>query len=221
MVTVETGDRRFEVDELGFLLDGTRWHEDFARAMAPEVKIADGLTKDHWKVIRFIRNSYDSWGKCPLVYETCRGTRLTLRELERLFPTGYMRGACRLAGLTYREGFLSAPWQLDPDATRPRSKTTKPFKIYGVDARGFLVDPAEWDEHFAIYRAEDMRIPGGLTEEHWEVLRWLRARFEETGGVPTVYETCEAHDLDLKDLERLFPIGYQRGAVRLAGLRVR
>jgi len=41
-----------------------------------------------------------------------------------------------------------------------------------------------------------------------------------TGLVPTLYETCTASDLELEDLERLFPDGYQRGVVKIAGLRV-
>jgi tRNA 2-thiouridine synthesizing protein E len=36
-----------------------------------------------------------------------------------------------------------------------------------------------------------------------------------------VIETCEATDLDIAELERLFPDGYHRGAVKIAGLRLR
>jgi hypothetical protein len=42
----------------------------------------------------------------------------------------------------------------------------------------------------------------------------LRNRnFKKKNVVPTVYETCEANDLEIDDLERLFPQGYHRGAV--------
>jgi sulfur relay (sulfurtransferase) DsrC/TusE family protein len=47
----------------------------------------------------------------------------------------------------------------------------------------------------------------------------VRSRLER-GVVPTVYETFVANSLELEDLERLFPDGYQRDAVKLAGLRV-
>jgi tRNA 2-thiouridine synthesizing protein E len=36
-----------------------------------------------------------------------------------------------------------------------------------------------------------------------------------------VTETCEANDLDIDELEQLFPDGYHRGAVKIAGLRLR
>jgi len=94
-------------------------------------------------------------------------------------------------------------------------------RVYRVDARGFLVDPYDWDEAFAMHKAFELRMPEGLTERHWEILGYLRERFERTRAVPTVYETCEAHRMTLDDLEGLFPDGYHRGAVKLAGLRVR
>ena len=60
-----------------------------------------------------------------------------------------------------------------------------------------------------------------LTDRHWQIIRYLRSRFERTGAVPTVYETCTANDIELDELERLFPDGYHRGAVKVAGLCVR
>ena len=93
--------------------------------------------------------------------------------------------------------------------------------MYRIDARGFLVDPSEWDEEFAQRRADDLKMRGALSERHWELIRYLRERHAESGAVPTVFETCEAHGIELDVLESLFPDGYHRGAVRLAGLRVR
>lgn len=64
-------------------------------------------------------------------------------------------------------------------------------------------------------------MPGNLGDKHWGVIRFLRRRHQETGSVPTVYETCEANGLEVEDLERLFVDGYHRGAVKIAGLRQR
>jgi hypothetical protein len=49
---------------------------------------------------------YKKTGKCPLVYETARMNRLHLEELKKLFPAGYLRGACKLAGITHQEGYM-------------------------------------------------------------------------------------------------------------------
>jgi tRNA 2-thiouridine synthesizing protein E len=65
-----------------------------------------------------------------------------------------------------------------------------------------------------------MKMPR-LTDKHWQILEFLRQRFATNNIVPTVYETREANHLELEELQRLFPDGYHRGAVKLAGLRVR
>jgi tRNA 2-thiouridine synthesizing protein E len=92
-------------------------------------------------------------------------------------------------------------------------------KSYRIDIWGFLLDPDEWDDRFALLKAHEMKLPGGLTNEHWGVLRFLRQEYYRTRGVPTVPQTCEAFGIDLDELERLFPDGYHRGAVKIAGLR--
>lgn len=46
-------------------------------------------------------------------------------------------------------------------------------------------------------------------------------QFKTIAIVPTVYETCETFGIEIEELEQLFPDGYHRGAVKIAGLRVR
>jgi tRNA 2-thiouridine synthesizing protein E len=209
----------FEVDDAGFLIHPEHWNRHFAEQKAADVGIERGLTREHWDVINYIRNIYQTSGRSPLVYETCRHCGLTRNILKQLFPSGYLRGACKLAGVTYREGYLSQAYL---------PKTAEDLnhiafnKTYKVDIRGFLIDPADWDEYFAAFRAYDMKVPGGrLTDDHWRIINYLRQKYEETGKVPTVYETCEANNMELDQLEQLFPDGYHRGLVKIAGLRVR
>jgi len=204
--------RTYAVDPVDFLMDSRDWDETFAEGLAPGLGISGGLTPEHWAVIRFIREAHARTGRCPLVYQTCKACSLSLKGLHDLFPSGYLRGACKLAGVTYKEGFVGG------DTGRGSDKEEK---IYRVDVRGFLVDPEEWDEAFALRMAQDMKMEGGLTERRWEIIRYLRERFKTTGSVPTVYEACDARRASLEELERLFPDGYHRGAVKLAGLRVR
>jgi tRNA 2-thiouridine synthesizing protein E len=217
MGTVKFGDKTYHVEtEYDFISDSGEWDEDFARGMAPSCGIVSGLSKDHWKVIHFIRDFQKKTGKCPLVYETCRMNRLHLQEMEKLFPSGYLRGACKLAGVTYKQGYLEQSWveELAERATSPA-----PGKTYETDVRGFLVNPSEWDRDFAVHRASELNMPK-LTDRHWQVINFLRERFKKDNIVPTVYETCEALDMKLEELEALFPSGYHRGAVKLSGLRV-
>jgi len=211
-------DRTYEVDHQGFLKHSEAWDEAFARITAPELEISGGLTDRHWEIIHFIRSQFQETGECPLVFTTCRAFGLRLRELEALFPTGYLRGACRLAGITYRDRFID--FFGETRSPREREAPT-PEKLYRVDALGFLADPSEWDETYAKNKAREMKISGGLSEKHWQVLRHLRAEFGRTGMVPTVIQCCRGNGMELEELESLFPDGYHRGAVKLAGLCVR
>lgn len=217
----------YDVDENGFLKDWTRWDEHFPERMASSSGISGGLTKDHWRVLSFIRDEFERTGECAPVYVTCRATGLSRHDLRALFPAGYMRGACKLAGITYRDRFVEFPDTSEPAAGAKDGSpgTTSPPSssedgLPPTDEFGFLLDPADWDEEYAARTAWKMKMPGGLTEEHLRVIRYLRERYAAAGVVPTVIQCCEDCGLELEDLERLFPDGYQRGAVKIAGLRV-
>ncbi len=240
----EHAGKSYRVDATDFLLEMQAWDEDFAAGMAERAGIAHGLSEAHWRVIRFIRDRFAAAGECPRAYETCRACGLSLEGLKALFPSGYLRGACKLAGLTYRDG----PGQLSGGAPLPAAAAGRagaagagaaagaapegrladaPEAFLGVefagrvDAQGFLLDPADWSEAFAAQSAPRLGLPQGLGQHHWRVLSYLRQRHAATGQVPTVYQTCEANDLTIEQLAALFPSGYHRGAVLLAGLHAR
>jgi len=212
--------KSYDLDSSGFLTDTERWDENFPDAIAPQLKIEKGLTKEHWDVIHYIRNTYKKTGICPTVFESCRMNGLRRKQLKKLFPTGYQRGACKLAGISFRDSHKQQELFTTEAAEALHAVASK--KSYTVDVRGFLMDPDEWDEHYAIHRAYEMKIPGGkLTEKHWKVINFLRESYKKNNEIPNVYDTCEASDLELEDLEQLFPDGYHRGAVKIAGLRLR
>ena len=208
----------YAVDSSGFLLDFNQWDKEFAEGLAEKLSIPGGLSARHWDVINFIRNSFAENGICPLLYQTCRENNLRLMDLRELFPTGYQRGACRLAGISYRDTNLSLTYFQKIEKSELEEKAEK---TYLVDVRGYLVNPDDWDDSFAMFRALETKIPRGeLTEKHWEVIRFLRRYHREHGTIPTVYEACEEFHIELDQLARLFPDGYHRGAVKIAGLRL-
>jgi tRNA 2-thiouridine synthesizing protein E len=217
--TVSFGGKSYEVDGRGYLCDHRQWDRGFAEAGARRAGIAQELTPAHWIVIDFIRAHFAQHGECPLVYQTCRGCGLTLGGLKKLFPTGYLRGACLLSGITYRDRRVNFFGEQAENLGPAGAATDWQRKTYRVDAFGFLVDPAEWDEGFAVNKAAELGMRA-LTAPHWEIIRYLRKVTQETGRVPTVFETCEANRIEIDRLEELFPSGFQRGAVKLAGLNV-
>jgi tRNA 2-thiouridine synthesizing protein E len=208
--------KKYKVDDQGYLVDPGQWDENFAEGMAPRVRIVDGLTDEHWKIIHFIRNSFEKMNVCPLVYVACKQNNLGLGDLNRLFPTGYHRGACKLAGISYRQEYFHKYWL---DENMPRIEDDYKFKIYRIDTRGYLIDPSEWDENFALNKAFEMKMPQLLNKKHWGVISYLRDKFLKTGELPTIYEVCSDNGLDIDSFNDLFPDGYHRGALKLAGLR--
>ena len=64
-------------------------------------------------------------------------------------------------------------------------------------------------------------MPTELTDRHWEVIFFLRRSYKKEKQVPTIYETFKAVGISIEELENLFPDGYHRGAVKIAGLKVR
>jgi tRNA 2-thiouridine synthesizing protein E len=210
--TVEFGSKIYEVDEDDFLLNPDEWDKNFADGMAPQTGISGELTPAHWDVLWFIREFYLESGKCPIVQKACKAQNLHIADLQRLFPSGYRRGACKLAGLC-----------CDPEYSKlsssPKSaNSVSSSLIYRTNVRGFLVDPAEWNVDFAEHKWEETKMPGALTEKHWKIIYYLRARFSNTGKIPTIYETCGDNDIDIEEFDALFPDGYHRGAVKIAGL---
>nr|MBN2278120.1 TusE/DsrC/DsvC family sulfur relay protein [candidate division Zixibacteria bacterium] len=210
--------KSYQVDYYGFLLKPDEWDENFAEGMAPYAGIENGLTDDHWRVIRFIRNTFEQINKCPLVYIACKKNDLGLGDLKRLFPSGYLRGACKLSGVTYREGHFQEFWIEEHIVHHTRIYDRKKYE---TDALGFLINPGDWDENFAIHKASELKMPDLLTSRHWDIIYYLRRQFEVYKEIPTVYQTCEDNNLSLEELERLFPDGYHRGAVKISGLHVR
>jgi len=86
------------VDELGYLKRTETWTEDVARHMA-EDEVPEGLTEDHWRVIDYIREYYLEMDNIPPVRMVARQTGFSLREMQRMFPHGLAKGACKLAGI--------------------------------------------------------------------------------------------------------------------------
>jgi tRNA 2-thiouridine synthesizing protein E len=215
METLIFNNKKYEVDKLQFLLDPLKWDEDFANAIANEQKIQ--LTENHWVIINYIRERYLRTNTCPTIFELCKHNHITLDYLKSLFPYGYHRSACKIAGVTYIDGLINHHYM---DKVIKTNKPYNPDKTYIIDCFGFLFDPSEWDESFALNKAIEMKMPHLLTDRHWEIIYYLRDKFEKTNQIPTIYQLIEDMDMVLVELEELFPDGYHRGAVKLAGLRI-
>jgi len=90
-----------------------------------------------------------------------------------------------------------------------------------VDAEGYLSDPADWTEEWAITTAKMENVD--LTAEHWSVIRFMRAFFDLHQIAPdarhVIRYLSETNGAARNRLFELFPYGYPGQACKVAGMR--
>jgi len=91
-----------EIDEEGYLIDPSTWNEEVAKQFADLESIQ--LTEDHWDAINFMRQYYAEHQVAPDVRHVTKhlAGRLGVASRNRvfeLFPYGYVKQACKIAGM--------------------------------------------------------------------------------------------------------------------------
>lgn len=210
-LTIRFGEKEYTLDKQGFLYPPNQWDEAFAEGMASRLGIYGGMTDEHWAFIRYLRRKFLEEKSVPLVVYACADNNLRLSRLAFLFPTGYHRGACKIAGINYQFMFDCNPWITYESYSVLKSE-------YTLTDAGFLESFDQWDERFAQVTASECQLHQGLTEKHWRIVRYLRDYYASTMNIPTVFEACKENGIELGELRDLFPGGYRRGACRIAGL---
>jgi len=96
-------------------------------------------------------------------------------------------------------------------------------KTYETDEEGYLVNLSEWDEEAAKYLAAEEKVD--LTDQHWEVINFLREYYNDYQIAPAVRVLTKAIGKKLgpekgnsKYLYELFPYGPAKQACKIAGL---
>ena len=79
-----------------------------------------------------------------------------------------------------------------------------------------LADPT-WTEEKAAEIAREEGI-GELTERHWQVIRYMRDSYLETGTAPTIRTLGKASGVPIKELYQLFPKGPAKLAAKIGGI---
>jgi tRNA 2-thiouridine synthesizing protein E len=104
MATKEIMGQTVQVNDEGFMTDPSEWSEEIASAIAAEEGL-DGLTEDHWKVIKWCREEAEgkNW-KSPTLRQITAGTGVNTKQLFALFPKGPAKKVARISGLGKPEG---------------------------------------------------------------------------------------------------------------------
>lgn len=90
------------------------------------------------------------------------------------------------------------------------------------DAEGYLVEPTQWNEGVAEALAEELGIE--LEDDHWDVIRHMRALWEEHQVAPDARHIIKHLEqrypgTGRKRLFELFPYGYPAQACKVAGMK--
>ena len=90
------------IDAEGYLVEPQDWNEALAEEFARQENIQ--LTEDHWDAIRFMREFYNEHQVTPdarfvIKHLTKRLGTVARNRLFELFPYGYVKQTCRIAGM--------------------------------------------------------------------------------------------------------------------------
>lgn len=96
-------------------------------------------------------------------------------------------------------------------------------QLVETDPNGYLLRLDDWSADIAVAIAESERIK--LSEEHWEIVNFLRRYYSEFGIAPNVRVLMKALEKKFgpgkyskKHLYELFPLGPSRQGCKIAGL---
>jgi len=101
---LEIAGKVLPVDQESYLVDPADWSEEVATELARQEQIE--LTERHWTVIRFMRQYYEQRLIAPDARHVMKhlaavkgADRAGRNDLFVLFPYGYVKQACKIAGM--------------------------------------------------------------------------------------------------------------------------
>jgi len=91
-----------------------------------------------------------------------------------------------------------------------------------LDAEGYLINPADWNEEVARELARGLQID--LVDDHWDVIGFMRSSYEEHQVIPDARHVIKHLEQRYPGTGRarlfeLFPYGYVAQACKLAGMK--
>lgn len=96
------------IDDEGYLINPLDWNEELAERLAQAENIH--LTDEHWEALRFMREYYTSHQIAPDVRHVIKhlavqSGRESRNRIFELFPYGYVKQACKIAGMKRPRGW--------------------------------------------------------------------------------------------------------------------
>jgi len=244
MSTITVSQVAIETTADGRLLHMDDWNKAVAVSLAEQEHIQ--LTDKHWEVLNIMRDFYSKYNISPIkkLLKNCIREKLDDSNqasdtyLDTLFPGNVMIQGTRIAGLPLP--MLDAEledetWgnsKANLKLVKPGGSANKHFehsfvfqdKTYKISRYGNLLEDYQeaWNEDLADYMAKKEDVL--LTDEHWEVIHFLRTFYFKYGLTPMVkllvkYMRQQHGERITEDyLYQLFPQGPSRQGSRISGL---
>ncbi len=93
--------------------------------------------------------------------------------------------------------------------------------IAGTDVdlndEGFFEHPEQWSDAIGVEIAKTAGIDP-MTDRHWQVVRYMRQQYLDTGNAPSIRALGKASGVPVKELYQLFPKGPAKLAAKIAGI---
>ena len=103
-MAIEIDSKTFITNDEGYLVDPVDWDKSVAEELARREEIT--LTDLHWKIINFMRYYYethhiaaDARFVIKFMADDLAMGALARKNLYKLFPYGYVKQACKIAGM--------------------------------------------------------------------------------------------------------------------------
>lgn len=95
----------YQRDNEGYIVDPEDWDESLAKLMAEEEQLE--LNEDYWRILCFMRDYWQQHKVAPDVRHVVKhlnvahgfDKKAAKQHLFELFPYGYVKQACKLAGM--------------------------------------------------------------------------------------------------------------------------
>jgi TusE/DsrC/DsvC family sulfur relay protein len=102
MPTTTIAGHDIHVDGEGFMTEYTEWDEPLGEQLAAQIGI--GMTDEHWKAIRFLREDFAVQGETATIRRVSTAGGIPTKELFRLFPQKPAKKMAYIAGLPKPRG---------------------------------------------------------------------------------------------------------------------
>jgi TusE/DsrC/DsvC family sulfur relay protein len=97
------------------------------------------------------------------------------------------------------------------------STTTIAGTEVDLNEEGFFTDPSQWNDAIGVEVAKGAGIDP-MTDRHWQVVRYMRQQYLDTGSAPSIRALGNASGVPVKELYQLFPKGPAKLAAKIAGI---